>query len=153
MKSKLTIFLTAFAILLWGCNSQQRKLDFTLEGSDTGDQATNPVEIAPNLWASFMHNYHYRIFARFDTKDQRYYKGMTCVITLKNADGDIYTESYTLTQRILALADVNDDRHKRFMEDDIINIKLNNITYQLYDPEMIKRAFQVMNEAAENPAY
>jgi hypothetical protein len=153
MKGKLILILIIIITVLWSCNSPQKRLDFTLDNSDTGDQATRPTEIAPNLWASFMHNYHYRIFVKFDTKDQRYQKGMTCVITLKNDEGQSYTESYTLTQRVLALADVNDKRHRRFMEDDITSIKLNNKDYRLYDPQFIKRVFRAMNKAAENPAH
>jgi hypothetical protein len=153
MERKGAIIFTLMLVILMSCSAPDNRVDFNLQYTETGDQATNPQKIAPNLWAIFMHNYQYRVFVKFDMDDQRFRKGMTCVLTLKNAEGNTYTESYTMEKRLLTLAAVDDDRHMRLMQDDMISIEINDHVYKLYDPQCVKRVLRQMYDAAEKQTF
>ena len=138
-------------VWLTGCYVPEKRVNFDLQYTETRDQATEMTEIAPGLSVVLMHSFQNRVYMMFQFDDQ-YFKGhMPLVATLEKPDGTIYKEEFTMSNRWLRLAFVDDATHIRWMQDDLISLEIDGHLYKLYDKTSIRRGLKKMYMAAENP--
>ena len=132
------------------CYTPERRVDFELQYSETRDQATEQEEIAPGLKAIFMHGFQTRTYVLFEFVGRARLKEMSVVATLMRSDGTTYTEEFETTAMTLKLAFVDDERHVRWMQDDLVSLELGGQSYTLYDKESTKRVLRQLYMASEN---
>ncbi len=140
-------------LILWvaGCYRPEKRVDFDLQYTETRDQATEMTEIAPGLSVVLMHSFQNRVYMMFQFDNQKFTAHMPLIATLEKPDGTRYQEEFTMSNRWLRLAFVDDATHIRWMQDDLISLEIDGHLYKLYDKTCIRRGLKKMYLAAENP--
>ena len=134
-----------------GCYKPEKRVDFDLQYTETRDQATEMAEIAPGLSVVLMHSFQNRVYMMFQFDNQKFRAHMPLIATLEKPDGTRYQEEFTMSNRWLRLAFVDDATHIRWMQDDLISLEIDGHLYKLYDKTCIRRGLKKMYMAAENP--
>lgn len=150
MNRQKSIFGLLVMLFFSGCYIPEKRVDFDLAYSETRDQASSQEEIAPGLRVVWMHTYQDRVMATFEFADLKFKPRMTCIATLEKSDGTTYTEEYTLKNRWLRVAFVDDDTHKRWLQDNLLSLEIDGHLFTLYDKECTKRVLRQLYMASEN---